>query len=110
MDVMESCFFILKKKIKKQNGYGVVFDPSTKNIYTSNGEGTITVVHENGANDFKVAGTVKTKPRARTIAIDETTHRLYLPTAEFEPLSANAAKNERPKMVAGTFQVLVIDK
>lgn len=89
---------------------GVAFDPATKNVFTSNGDGTMTVVHENGANDFKVAETVKTKPRARTIAIDESTHRLYLPTADFEPLPANAAKNERPKMVSGTFQVLVIEK
>ncbi len=89
---------------------GTVFDPSTKNVYTSNGEGTMTVIHENTANDFTVAENVKTKPRARTIALDESTHKLYLPTAEFEPLPANAAKNERPKMVAGTFQVLMVAK
>lgn len=87
---------------------GVAFDPATKNIYTSNGEGTVTVVHENGENDFKVLETVTTKPRARTITIDESTHKLYLPTADFEPLAATAAKNERPKMIAGTFQVLVL--
>lgn len=89
---------------------GVVFDPSTQNVYTSNGVGSVTVIHENSASDFKVAETVKTKPRARTIALDESTHKLYLSTAEFEPLAANAAKNERPKMVPGTFQVLVIAK
>ncbi len=89
---------------------GVAFDPSAKNVYTSNGEGTMTVVHENGADDFKVAENVKTKARARTIALDEATHALYLPTAEFEPLAPNAPKGERPKMVAGTFQVLVVEK
>lgn len=88
---------------------GVVFDPLTKNIFTSNGEGTITVIHENDLHDFVVVENVVTKPRARTIAIDHQTHKLYLPTAEFEPLSASALKNERPKMIAGTFKVLVVE-
>lgn len=87
---------------------GVAFDPAYKNIYTSNGEGNMTVVHEEGPNTFKVIETVKTKPRTRTIALDETTHILYLPTADFEPLAANAKKGDRPKMIPGTFQVLVI--
>lgn len=89
---------------------GVAFDPESKDIFTSNGDGTMTVIHENGENDFKVLETVKTKPRARTIALDESTHKLYLPTAEFEPPAINAGKNERPKMVPATFQVLVIEK
>ncbi|MCW3109016.1 MAG: YncE family protein [Segetibacter sp.] len=89
---------------------GVAFDPATKNVYTSNGEGTMTVIHESDANNFKVLENVKTKPRARTIALDTNTHKVYLPTAEFEPLASNAAKGERPKMIPGTFQVLVIEK
>lgn len=89
---------------------GDAFDPETKNIYTSNGEGSVTVIHEKGANDFKVIDNVATKPRARTIALDLATHCIYLPTAEFEKPAANAPKNERPKMIPGTFQVLVLDK
>jgi len=89
---------------------GVAFDASTQNVFTSNGVGSVTVIHENSADDFKVTETVTTKPRARTIALDETAHKLYLPTAEFEPLAPNAAKNERPKMIPGTFQVLMIEK
>jgi hypothetical protein len=88
---------------------GAVFDASTKNIFTSIGEGTLTVIHENSGNNFKVVENVRTKPGARTIAIDEKTHRLYLSTAEFSPLPNNAPKNERPKMIPGTFQILVID-
>lgn len=89
---------------------GVVFDDALKTIFTSNGEGSVTVIHENSANDFTIVQTVATKPRARTIALDNATHKLYLPTAAFEPLEKNAAKNERPKMIAGTFQVLVVEK
>ncbi len=89
---------------------GVAFDPATKNVFTSNGEGTITVIHENGANDYKILQNAVTKRGARTIALDEETHRLYLSTAEFKPLARNAPANERPQMIAGTFQVLVVEK
>ncbi len=89
---------------------GVAFDPSTTNIFASNGEGTLTVIHENGPNQFTVVKNVTTKPRARTITIDEQTHRIYLPLSEFEPLAKNAPATERPKMIPGTFQVLVIKK
>lgn len=88
---------------------GVAFDPATKNIFTSNGEGTITVIHENGANSYKILENAISKRGARTIALDEETHRLYLPTAEFKPLAKDAAKNERPQMIPGSFQVLVVE-
>ena len=86
---------------------GVAFDGSTKNIYTSNGEGTITVIHEETAAKFTILETVPTKKGARTIALDDQTHLIYLPTAEFEPLEAG---QKRSKMKAGTFQVLMIGK
>lgn len=89
---------------------GVVFDEATKTIFTSNGEDSITVIHENEHNAFKVLENVTTKPGARTIALDNATHKLYLPTADFEPLAANALKNERPKMISGSFQVLEVQK
>lgn len=88
---------------------GVVFDATTNNIYTSNGaDGTITVVHEENANQFKVVETIATKKGARTITLDKATHFLYLPTAEFEP--ADPSQKGRPKMKPGTFQILVIGK
>ena len=87
---------------------GVVFDPDTKNIYTSNGEGTVTVIHEENAGKFIITGTIITKKGARTIAMDNSSHLLYLPVADFEP--AEPGQKGRPKMIPGTFQVLVIGK
>ncbi|MBL0200277.1 MAG: YncE family protein [Chitinophagaceae bacterium] len=87
---------------------GVAFDAGTKNIYTSNGEGTITVIHEETAAKFTVLETVPTKRGARTIALDNQTHLIYLPTAEFEAQDPN--QKGRPKMKPGTFQVLVVGK
>jgi hypothetical protein len=75
-------------------------------IYTSNGEGNITAVKESDPNNFTITATIPTRKGARTITIDESTHTLYLPTAEFE---ANTPKGQRPKMIPGTFQVLVVN-
>ncbi len=89
---------------------GVAFDPATGLIFTSNGEGTVTIIKEIKADAFQLVDNVPTKRGARTICLDEKTHTLYLPTADYEPLAADAPKNTRPKMVAGSFQVLVLGK
>jgi YVTN family beta-propeller protein len=87
---------------------GLVFDEATKTIYTSNGVGNISVIHEESANVYKVLETVETKRGARTIALDKSTHLLYLPTADFEAQDPNV--KGRPKMKQGTFQILVVGK
>jgi YVTN family beta-propeller protein len=85
---------------------GVAFDMNTKNIFTSNGEGTMSVFHEKSADNIETIATVTTKRGARTITADQLTHLIYLPTADFEAQS-NPPQG-RPKMIPGTFQVLVI--
>ena len=87
---------------------GVAFDPATQNIFTSNGEGTMTVIHEESAEKFIVVENIVTKQGARTIALDKATGLLYLPTADFEAMLPG--EKGRPKMKAGTFQILVVGK
>jgi YVTN family beta-propeller protein len=87
---------------------GVAFDPATSTVYTSNGEGTMTVIHEDSADKYTVIENVATKQYARTIALDKATHLIYLPTADLEKQDPN--QKGRPKMISGTFQVLVIGK
>ena len=88
---------------------GVAFNEKEHLIFTSNGDGTITVVKENAANDFKIVETVTTKPGARTITIDPKNNFLFLPASEYEPADLQNPKARR-KMVPGTFQVLVVSK
>lgn len=87
---------------------GVVFDPELKMAFSSNGEGTITVVKENSANEFEVVETIKTEPGARTIALDPKTHHLFVSTAQFGETPAATADNPnpRPKVLPNTFMVL----
>ena len=88
---------------------GVTFDKTTKLIFTSNGEGTMSIIKEADANQFSLVENIPTAKGARTIAIDETTHKIYLPTADFEPLPADAKPNTRPKMIQGSFKILVVN-
>jgi YVTN family beta-propeller protein len=89
---------------------GVMFDPEKKRAYSSNGEGSVTVVEEVNENEFKVVETIPTQPGARTIGINTKTHRLYLPTAEFGPAPAPTTENPnpRPSIKPGTFVILEI--
>jgi YVTN family beta-propeller protein len=87
---------------------GAAFDPGLKRAYSSNGEGTMTVVAEVSPNEYKVIENVPTQPGARTIAINKKTHHLYLTTAEFEPPAAGST-NRRPAVKPGTFVVLDIE-
>lgn len=84
---------------------GVAFDNHTKEIFTSNGEGTLTVIQENAANDFVVKENATTQKSARTLALDESTHTIYLPAAEFGPA---IEQGRRPRMKPETFKVLVV--
>jgi YVTN family beta-propeller protein len=86
---------------------GVAFDPEKKRAYSSNGEGSITVVQEENSNSFKVIETIVTQPGAKTIAINKTTHHLYLTTAEYE--SAPTEANRRPPVKPDSFHILDIE-
>jgi YVTN family beta-propeller protein len=89
---------------------GVMFDPGTKRAYSSNGEGTVTVIEEVNNNSFKVVETIPTQRGARTIGINKKTHRIYLPTAEFGAIPAATEQNPRPRpaIIPGTFTILEI--
>ncbi len=86
---------------------GVVFDDEQKMIYTSNGEGNVTAIKEEGNNKFKIVETIPTKKSARTLTIDKATHTLYLPAADIEPAEKGAA-NQRGNIKPGSFAVLVV--
>jgi len=85
---------------------GVAFDPKSKLIFTSNGEGSMSIIKEVSKNKYEVIENIKTLKGARTISLDESTQNIYLPTAEFE----KAVGAERPTMKPGTMKILVYGK
>ena len=62
---------------------GTAFDAGTQTIYSSNGEGTLTVIKEVSKDKFEVVKNVPTKRGARTLSVDASSHFIYLPTADF---------------------------
>jgi DNA-binding beta-propeller fold protein YncE len=85
------------------------FDPGTQLAFASCGrDGTTTIAREDG-DKLTVVQTLKTEPGARTMALDPVTHRIYLPTAQFEAASAqdSGAPRRRPRQIPGTFKILV---
>ncbi len=87
---------------------GVGFDSVKKRAYSSNGDGTLTVVQESDINTFYVLENVETQRGARTTAVDSKTHHIFLPTAEFDPPPEPTPDNPhpRPKIKPGTFVIL----
>jgi DNA-binding beta-propeller fold protein YncE len=88
------------------------FDPGLQYAYASNGEGTLTVVHEDAKDKFAVVENIPTQRGARTMALDPATHQVYLATADFgpPPPPTPGQPRQRPAIVPNTFVVLVLVK
>jgi YVTN family beta-propeller protein len=84
-----------------------VFDPGTGLAFSSNGDGTLTVIEEQPAGTFRVAADVKTQEGARTMALDTKTHNIYLATARFKP-PVPGEKRRTPE--PDSFVILVVGK
>jgi YVTN family beta-propeller protein len=86
---------------------GVAFDNSLKLVFASCGAGVLSIIHEVSADSYSLIENLPTKRSARTIGLDERSHEVFLPAADMQ---APAAQGERPRMVPGTFQILVVSK
>ena len=84
------------------------FDPETQLVFASNGEGTVTVIHEDSPDKYTVVQTLQTEPRARTMELDPKSHNIWVVTAQFGAAPAATAENPRPRpaMVPDSFVVL----
>ena len=85
------------------------YEPARGLVFSSNGDGTLTVVRQESADRYQVAETLPTQRGARTMALDPTSGRVYLVTAEFDPAPAATAETPHPRPIPrpGTFTVLV---
>jgi DNA-binding beta-propeller fold protein YncE len=88
------------------------YDSNTGLAFTSNGEGSVTVVRQDSPDAYTVVATVPTKARARTMALDTSTGRVYTVTADFgtAPAATAAAPRPRPPMIPGSFTLLVLER
>jgi YVTN family beta-propeller protein len=77
----------------------VNYDPVTKLVICSNGDGTATIIRQASPDAYDVIQTLKTQVRAKTMALDKKTHKIYFSVADMEPGTR--------KVVPGTFGVMV---
>ena len=86
------------------------YDPGRKLVFSSNGEGTLTVVKQDSPDKYTVLATVPTERSARTMTLDARTHKIYLSAAQLGATPEATADNPRPrpKVAPGSFHVLVV--
>jgi DNA-binding beta-propeller fold protein YncE len=77
----------------------VVYDAATKMLIASNGDGTASVYQQKSGSDYALVQTLTTQNRAKTMTIDQTTHKLYLSVADYE--------QDKKTVIPGSFKVLV---
>jgi YVTN family beta-propeller protein len=86
------------------------YDEKRGLVFSSNGEGTLTVVKQESADRYSVLDTVKTQAGARTMALDPSNGRVYLVTAQFgaPPAATAETPHPRPAPLPDSFTVLVV--
>jgi DNA-binding beta-propeller fold protein YncE len=82
----------------------VAFDSDNKMIFASNGDGTVSVVHQKSPNEYESVGDIQTQKSAKTMALDPKTKRLFLSAAEMVPFGG------RSRRKPGSFTILVVER
>ncbi|HEY3780424.1 MAG TPA: hypothetical protein VGL56_05020 [Fimbriimonadaceae bacterium] len=93
---------------------GVVFNPKTHEAFSSQGDGTLTIIKEDSPTTFSVEQTVKTMMGAKTCTLDSKTGHILLIAAEYgaapTPAAGGSGRQRRGPMVPGSFSVVVVGK
>jgi DNA-binding beta-propeller fold protein YncE len=87
---------------------GAGYDAASANVFASNADGTLTVIHQDTPDQYHVLETVQTAPAARNMGLDPTNHRLFLVSAKFGP-PATAGRG-RGAVLPGSFVLMVIER
>ena len=86
---------------------GAAYDPTSHDIFVSNADGTLTVIHQISADKYQVAQTLVTPVGSRNLGLDPATHRIYVASAKFGELPPGG-KGKKP-VLSGTFTLLRIE-
>jgi YVTN family beta-propeller protein len=88
---------------------GATFEPATGRIFVPTRDGQLTIIHEDSPDKYTVEQNLPTQHGCRTIALDQKTGRVFLPTGKFTPAQASTTGGPaREKLIPGTFEVLVV--
>jgi hypothetical protein len=92
---------------------GAAFDADAGDVFTSNADGTLSVIHQDGPDQYHVVENVQTAPGARNMGLDPITRRLYIVTARFGPAPTEvtpANPRRRPPVIPGSFMMMVVER
>jgi DNA-binding beta-propeller fold protein YncE len=87
---------------------GAGFDAASGNVFASNADGTLTVIHQDSPDEYRVAESLPTPVGSRNMGLDPTNHRLFVASAKFGPSPAGG--RGRGPVAPGTFAVMVIER
>ncbi|HEX4138021.1 MAG TPA: hypothetical protein VHY84_25655 [Bryobacteraceae bacterium] len=88
---------------------GAGYDPASGNAFASNADATLTVIHQDTADQYHVVENVRTPPASRNMGLDPTNHRIFVASAKFGPVPKGTGRGRAP-VLAGSFSVLVIER
>jgi len=86
---------------------GAAYDPQSRDAFASNADGTLTVIHQDTADTYRVVETVQTQQGSRNMGFDPTTHKLFVVAAKFGPAPGGRG---RAPVIGETFSMLVIER
>ncbi len=92
---------------------GATFDPATREAFSSQGDGTLTVIKEESPTNFAVEQNVKTMASAKTLTLDSKTNHILLIAAEYGPPPSPPparGRGGRGQMMPDSFTILVVGK
>jgi DNA-binding beta-propeller fold protein YncE len=87
---------------------GAGYDAAAGDVFASNADGSLTVIHQDSPNEYRAAGSVSTAIGSRNMGLDPTTHRIYIVSAMFGPAAASG--RGRGPVVGGSFTLHVIER
>jgi DNA-binding beta-propeller fold protein YncE len=94
---------------------GAGYDPARGDVFATNADGTLTVIHQDTPDTYHVVGNITTPMGSRNMGLDPISHRIYVAAATFAPppappAGAPAGRGGRATVVPGTFKLLVIER
>src|SRR5262249_23466330 len=87
-------------------GDGAGYHPAAGNAFASSIDGTLTVIHQDSPDKYRVIQSVEPPKGSRNMGLNPANHRLYVPAAKFGPVPAGA---RRGPVLADSFVLLVIE-
>ena len=87
---------------------GAGYDPAARDVFATNADGTLTVIHQDSPDKYHVVQTLQTPQGSRNMGLDPTTHRVYVVSGQFGP--APAGGRGRGTVLPGTFTMMVLER